>query len=273
MKGIEQMQKYVSFFRLRFLYGLQYRAAALAGIVTQFAWGALEILMFTAFYEADPSAFPMKFQELSSYIWMQQAFLALYMTWLLENEIFQAIQKGDIAYELCRPVNLYTMWFVRSTANRLSKAILRCFPILFIGILLPKPYGFTLPKDIATFFLFLITLLLALLVVVAFCMLIYVSAFYTVSAAGIRLLAVALVEFFSGAVIPLPFFPDSIRWIFELLPFGSMQNVPLRVYSGNLQGASLLRAIVLQVFWCIVLTYSGKVLMNKALKRVVVQGG
>lgn len=267
------MQKYVSFFRLRFLYGLQYRAAALAGIVTQFAWGALEILMFTAFYEAEPSAFPMKFQDLSSYIWMQQAFLALYMTWLLENDIFQAISKGDIAYELCRPVKLYNMWFARSIANRLSKAVLRCFPILFIGILLPRPYGFTWPKNIQTFFLFVVTLLLALIVVVAFCMLIYVSAFYTVSASGIRLLAVALVEFFSGAVIPLPFFPDSIRWIFELLPFGSMQNVPLRVYSGNIHGADLLRAIVLQVFWCIVLIAAGKIFMKKALNRVVVQGG
>ena len=39
--------------------GLQYRAAALAGIVTQFAWGFLEILMFRAFYRADASAFPM----------------------------------------------------------------------------------------------------------------------------------------------------------------------------------------------------------------------
>lgn len=33
------MKKYLSFFRLRFVNGIQYRAAALAGIVTQFAWG------------------------------------------------------------------------------------------------------------------------------------------------------------------------------------------------------------------------------------------
>ncbi len=43
------MNKYLSFFRLSFTMGLQYRAAALAGIVTQFAWGFLEILVFWAF--------------------------------------------------------------------------------------------------------------------------------------------------------------------------------------------------------------------------------
>ena len=75
------MKKYLSFFRLRFLHGLQYRTAAVSGIVTQFVWGAMEILLFRAFYQADPTSFPMTFQALSTYVWLQQAFLALYMAW------------------------------------------------------------------------------------------------------------------------------------------------------------------------------------------------
>ena len=38
------MKKYFSFFRLRFVMGLQYRTAALAGIFTQFFWGAMTIM-------------------------------------------------------------------------------------------------------------------------------------------------------------------------------------------------------------------------------------
>ena len=48
------MKKYLSFFRLRFSMGLQYRAAAFGGIVTQFVWGLMEIMIFRAFYRADP---------------------------------------------------------------------------------------------------------------------------------------------------------------------------------------------------------------------------
>lgn len=119
-----RVQKYLSFFRMRFVAGLQYRAAALAGIATQFAWGALTILMFKAFYEENPEAFPMTFASVTTYIWLQQAFLALFMTWFFENDIFRTITEGGIAYELCRPVDLYNMWFFRSMANRLSKALL-----------------------------------------------------------------------------------------------------------------------------------------------------
>ena len=75
------MKKYWSFFRIRFIHGLQYRAAALSGMVTQFFWGIMQILLFHAFYEASPDSFPMDFQAFSTYIWLQQAFLALFMTW------------------------------------------------------------------------------------------------------------------------------------------------------------------------------------------------
>jgi ABC-2 type transport system permease protein len=75
------MKAYKAMFRIRFINGLQYRAAALAGLSTQFAWGFMEILAFSAFYRANPGAFPMEFSHLVSYIWIQQAFLALFAVW------------------------------------------------------------------------------------------------------------------------------------------------------------------------------------------------
>lgn len=90
------MKKYLSFFRIRFLHGLQYRTAAVSGMVTQFVWGAMEILLFRAFYQADSSSFPMTFQALSTYVWLQQAFLALYMAWFWEMELFDSITTGNV---------------------------------------------------------------------------------------------------------------------------------------------------------------------------------
>jgi len=267
------MKKYLSFFRMRFIAGLQYRAAALAGIVTQFVWGIMEILLFKAFYEVNADAFPMTFEALSSYIWLQQAFLAIFMTWFLENEIFQTITEGGIAYELCRPVDIYDMWFFRSMANRLSRAVLRCMPILLFAGFLPKPYGIRLPSNLNAGFWSLITAFLGFLVVVAFCMLIYITTFFTLSPMGVRLVAVSLVEFFAGSVIPLPFLPDGIRQVVEVLPFASMQNVPLRVYSGNIMGIEIYARAGLQLFWVFALVWIGKRLTKAALKRVIVQGG
>ncbi len=267
------MKKYLSFFRLRFAMGLQYRAAALAGVATQFAWGFMEIMIFRAFYRADPASFPMSFSATVSYLWLQQAFLALFAAWMMENEIFDSIVDGNIAYELCRPVDLYNMWFSRSIATRLSRAVLRCFPILIVAAFLPKPYGITPPASPGHFLLFLVTMILGLLMTVSLCELIYILAFFTISPAGLRLMFDSAADFFAGALIPLPFFPEKMRQVMELLPFASMQNVPLRIYGGSMTGYEMQKAVFLQVFWLAAITFTGKVLCLLAQRRVTVQGG
>ena len=87
------MRKYLSFFRIRFLAGLQYRAAAWAGVATQFAWGGLTILMFRAFYQSGKNSFPMEFSDLSTYIWLQQAFLSMFASWSMENDLIAQIKE------------------------------------------------------------------------------------------------------------------------------------------------------------------------------------
>ena len=139
------MKKYISFFRIRLIAGLQYRAAAWAGIFTQAIWGLMLILMYRAFYENGSDAFPMDFGALSTYIWLQEALLTLFAAWAFDNEIFESITSGAVAYELCRPCGVYGMWFVKNMAIRLSKAALRCLPILAVAVFLPHPYAMSAP--------------------------------------------------------------------------------------------------------------------------------
>lgn len=267
------MRKYFCFFRIRFLHTLQYRSAAAAGVVTQFVWGFMELLAFRAFYAADPVAFPMEFSALAAYVWLQQAFLALFMVWLMDGDIFGAIQSGSVAYELARPLDLYGMWFVRGLASRAAKALLRSAPILLVAVLLPAPFRLTAPASVGAAIWFVAAMVLGTLCVNAFCMLIYVSAFYTINPMGIRIVAISLVEFLSGAVVPLPFLPEPMQRLLELTPFAAMQNLPLRAYSGNLAGGELMTGVLLQAVWLAAMTALGWFLLHRALRRVVVQGG
>ena len=267
------MGMYLGLFRIRFINALQYRAAALAGVSTQFAWGFMEIFAFSAFYRSNPAAFPMEFSHTVSYIWMQQAFLALFMMWFWENDIAEAVLSGSIAYELVRPMDLYGRWFCQAAANRLSRALLRCIPIFLITFFIPKPYRLSPPPDIQALSLFLISCALGLCVVVAFSMLLYISLFYTVSALGVRALFGTLADFLSGAIIPLPFFPPRVLAVVRLLPFAAMQNMPLRIYSGDIAGRDAAAGILLQVFWLIALVAAGRIAMSRSLKRVTTHGG
>jgi len=267
------MRKYFAIFRIRFVNSLQYRAAALAGLSTQFAWGFMLIFSFAAFYRTNPYAFPMEFSHTVSFIWIQQAFITLYALWLWDDDIAASITDGGIAYDLVRPVSLYAKWFSTSAARRLARAALRSVPILSVAFILPHPYRLMLPPSLFQFGLFLLSSILALGVVVAFSMLVYTSLFYTLSPMGIRIMVMVLGDFLSGAIIPLPFFPASFRAVAELLPFASMLNMPARIYSGNIAGADAFNGILLQCFWLVSLVFIGIFITRRALGKVIVQGG
>jgi len=270
---IQMLKPYVALFRIRLVNSIQYRAAALGGIFTQFAWGFMLILSFMAFYESNPDAFPMTLQQTISYIWIGQAFLALTMSWAYDYSIFDAIESGHISYDMVRPMDLYSRWFTTSTANRLAMAALRCIPILVVALILPEPFRLILPGSFSQFGLFVMTLFLGMMVAISMTMLVYVSAFFTISSAGTRMMFAIGMDFLTGGILPIPFFPAGIRRVMEVLPFGAVRDMPLRIYAGHIYGAELVQSIALQVFWLVVLVFIGRVWMHRALKHVIAQGG
>lgn len=261
------MRAYLSIFRIHFISSIQYRLAAFAGILTQFAWGSMLVLMFSAFYTSNPSAFPMGLDQVTDYIWLQQALLNLFALWIFDQNIFQTIIDGQVAYELVRPLDLYSHWFVRNLAMRFARTLLRCAPTIMIALLLPHPYGLSLTQQLP---LFMVTLVGSIILVIAFLMLIYIATFYLLSSQGIRIVVMTVGEFLTGAIIPLPFLPSALQRFLEWTPFGLMQNIPLRVYSGDITNGSV---VYLQILWIIILVLVGQWLMKDALKRLVVQGG
>ena len=267
------MRAYLTYFRMQVVNGLQYRVAALAGIFTQFFWGFMEIQLYRALYADHASAFPMALNALVSYIWLRQAFLALFNTWTFENNLFEMIRSGGIAYELCRPASLYGMWFARNAAVRVSRAALRCLPILVVASLLPAPWGMNPPGSLAAGLAFVLSLMLCLGVTVALTLIVYFSCFYTLSADGIRAILTPVSDFFAGGIIPLPFMPGWLGAILRFSPFGAMLNAPLRVYSGDIAGAALVETLILQVFWLFALGFVGWLLQHRGMRRLCVQGG
>lgn len=171
------MKKYITVFRIRFINSLQYRAAAFGEILKSFAWAFMEILAYTALYRTAGNAFPMEFSQTVSYVWMQQILFLMYSVVFGDEEIYTAIGSGSIAYELVRPMGLYGRWFSQSAANRVAFMSVNSLPVLFIAALLPKPYRMVLPQNLMQLLLFLISAVIALGVVVAFAMLMYVSLF------------------------------------------------------------------------------------------------
>jgi ABC-2 type transport system permease protein len=253
--------------------GLQYRAAAWAGAATQFFWGFMLLSIYLAFYRSGGGEPPMPWPQLASYIWLQQAFLALFGLWWQDNELLSSITNGHVAYELCRPCDLYAFWSTRLLAMRLSNVALRCLPILTVTFFLPATYRLSPPAGVAGLLLFLLSITLAALLNVAVSMFVYILTFITLSPVGSRLLIGVASEFMMGSIIPIPLMPVWIQRLLNFFPFRYISDLPLRLWSGNIYGREALFQIMVQLAWLAGLCVLGHVCFRRVCKRVVVQGG
>lgn len=267
------MKQYISFFKLKFTVGLQYRAAAIAGISTQLFFGFVNLLVYMAFYSSGSSTdVGITIEQLTTYLWLNQTFFALIYIWYRDADLIKMIRNGDIAYELCRPSNLYAMWFTRIYASKLSQALLRGIPLLIIASLLPKPYRLTYP-NIQTILIFIIALVISSLLISAIIVLIYVISCYLLDESGIFGIFSTISDILSGQAIPLALFPKFLSKIVSFLPFAYISDFAFRVFCQNITGIAIIKGFIINIVWLLIIIILGVKLTDKILKRVVVQGG
>lgn len=268
------MKVYLNLFKLKFMNQLQYRMAAIAGISTQFFFGIVYIMVYLAFYTSSKDAsLPMKWNELVCYLWLGQSLFALINPWVKDNDLLSMIKDGNIAYELCRPIDFYKKWYATMYGNRLASVTLRFLPIIIVAILLPEPYKLLPPASITSFILFLLALLISSLLITAIAMLYHSITIFTLDEKGIMSLLMVLIEIFSGGTIPLVFFPKFLKIIAYILPFRYIIDLPFRVYSGNISISSAIPSIGLSILWLIIIITIGYILSKKACNKATVQGG
>ena len=232
----------------------------------------MKILIFYAFYKSSDD-FPIKFYSCVSYIWLEQIFLNFFAFWTIRKDTFEIIENGSVVCELVKPTHLYFTLFLKDMFSRLSHTIITGPVIFLIACLLPSPFRLYLPFSFKNTLFFMFSLFFGFLIFLSIIMLVYTFSFYIPASNGIKNTFTAIVEFFSGRIIPLVFFPKELNDIMKVMPFTYIQNFCFRIYSENLCYTYILRGLLVQIFWVIALIILGNVFMNKALKRLIKQGG
>ena len=263
------MKAYRAILVSRFLTLLQYRSAALAGVGTQLFFGLVRVMIYDGFYRSSAVPQPMTIDQVITYIWLGQAMLLLAL-FDVDKDVAAMIRSGNVAYELTKPLDLYSLWFTRAASGRAAPLLLRSVPIFVIaGLFL----GLRPPASMLAGLLFVVSILDGLLLAASLVALMTISLFWTISGEGINRLAAPLIFFFSGLVIPLPLFPDWMQQLIAILPFRGLIDTPFRIYLGLLSGADAGAALAHQAVWIVAFVLVGRMILTRGLRRLVVQGG
>lgn len=267
------MKMYISYFKLRFITNLQYRADALAGTITQIFFGLIFTMIYIAFYESGGNNIPLKLQETITYVWLQQAFFALIYPYQKDQELLDIISNGNLAYELIRPQNFYFKWYIKMISKKMVATLLRFMPVLILAFLLPEPFKMTLPYSIPNFIIFVISLFLGLLLVSSLNLIVHILTMFTLDGKGSITMYGVVAETFMGSIVPLPFLPIWMQKIGNFLPFKYIGDFPFRIYSNSITLSYGYKLLIGSFIWIIILNLIGLFISKIALRKAVIQGG
>ena len=268
---------YFSLFRIKAVEGFAYRLAALSGATISIFWVLIEILVYTVFYHHSdhPTAgllAGLSLPQVTTYVWLAQI-MFLMQPMSVDNEILSKIQSGDVALELCRPLDLYYHWLAKNIAGRLAPLTLRGSILLFAGILAPSPYKISPPASITALLCYLLSLISALLLCSVYVNLICVLRLSINWGDGPTYILLLIGGVLSGTYLPLQLWPDFLQRFLLFQPFAGYLDIPLRFYLGTLPPDSLPWAIGLQIAWILIFLLLGKWLMYQRLRKIILQGG
>ncbi len=263
------MRKYFSTFFMRWKMETQYRGAALGGIVCQMVFGLILISVYRALYMGHPQSMPLS--AICTYVWLQQAFFRMLLS--SDNDLMDKIRTGGIAYELCRPVNLYGYYYARIGAMKLMGSLLRAVPMLAFASLLPQGWGLGGPASFPALLCGLMGLALGLFCMCALENITMGISMRTIDFKGFQALLNLLMATFSGNILPLTLFPDSWQQVVKLLPYAQLLDAPIRLYTGETPLHQAGEVFLIQGAWLLIFVAVGLSLWRRNTKRMIVQGG
>ncbi|WP_410497181.1 ABC-2 family transporter protein [Cellulosilyticum sp. ST5] len=183
------------------------------------------------------------------------------------------VVEGSIASNLIKPINYKVKLLFESLGGMFSQIVMPA-GFVWLGLILVNWVGKgIMPPSLSTIIFYIVSGLMSFLILFFFEFCFGMIAFYTQYVWGMAMIKNALLLFLTGQIIPIVFFPEAVRYVFDYLPFTSMNYTPVMIYLGKLQGSSLYLAMGKQIAWVILLYILSCIVWHKATKRLTVLGG
>jgi len=248
---------------------LTYRAATIAGLVTNFFFGILRAAIFIALYDLQSEVEGITIQGAITYAALGQAMIG-YLSMFSWFDLMNTVYTGDIASDLLKPMSYFSFWMAQDLGRASVNFLLR-------GVTVMIGYAFIFdlvwPRGLVNILAVAVSIVLSWLVSFSWRFLINLTSFWTPNARGILRFFFVLSWFFSGFLMPLRFFPDWVIRISYLMPFPHMLNTVVEIYLGVLDMPGIIMALANQLIWVFLLITAGQVVLRRGVHRLVILGG
>lgn len=251
-----------------------YRQAAVANAVTNTVFGFLRLFVLLAAAEALAATVGTvagySREQLATYVWVGQGLIGVIGFWGW-TELSDRVRTGDVVTDLLRPVPP-VLSYLAADLGRAGHAMLSRFVLpIVVGSL---AFALHRPTRPATYPLFALSVLLAVVISFGCRYVVNASAFWLLDSRGVVLAWTLVSGLLSGLYFPLHFLPG---WASTLLwwatPLPSLLQTPLDVAAERTAVPATLGMVGLQLGWAAVMLGVAQLVQRRGERRLVVQGG
>lgn len=266
-----KLKKYFALTRAGILESFQFRLAMLVMVAGNLLYLTVIYFLWKAIYASSGTDIVsgMTFSDTLIYLVLATAlfnFMEMYAVW----EIGRNIQSGKIVLDLLKPMpyRSYLFWSYSGTfVTQFFATFLPTFIIVCIVTGGAVPFGINL-------LYFIISVIMAIMINYSIDFMTGTICIYTESIWGINIMKQVIVLLFSGATIPLAFFPETLKRAVNYMPFQAIYNTPLSILlNGSPTVGTILPALGIQAFWCVILFVLSNLFWKLSLRKITVNGG
>ena len=263
------MRTYLPIARATFMVGMVYRFGFFFTIAGNIIYLGVAYYLWKSIYGDAKVINGLTFNQTFLYVGLGSAIFILlktYADWFIHYEI----REGIIANYLTKPIDfqIYNLFanFGSLMMNLMAITLPTAIMLVFVfKVRVPSGPGL---------FLFPFSLLLAFLISFSLDYFVGVTGFYSESVWGLSTTKEIIVTVFSGALIPLQFFPEQMQKVLYFLPFQAIYHTPLMMVTKPNQGLDVfLPMMAVQLIWAVLLFIGARLFYNQAVKVLRIAGG
>lgn len=267
------MRPYLALLKQQMRVRLQFRAALLGQVATNIFWALTRAAILRAFYTSGAGSASISLAQAVNMCWLTEICLYLMPGYLMDYSIWTQISRGEVGYDLLRPLDLYAHWYARTLAGRFSDFLLVLLPVGAAGLLMPGGLGLRLTAPPLSILAGVFTLATGMLLSCAMILVVFAACMDVHVGSGPASALMTCSQILAGSILPLQLWPDFMQGFLAFQPFASMMDLPMRFLAGSAGLSELPRVLLVQGFWFMALLALGRFWVKRNLRRMVIQGG
>lgn len=263
------IRRYIGFARCATTRRISYRGALFVSFFSNGIGAAVKLMLWFFLFTQQTIINGYTWPEMAAYLLIVLLSDAM-LSYSTERTMSERVLDGSIATDLIKPMNIQDMCLFEALGASLIETLLALPIIIALAAILGC---FSVIGGWVQVALFVLSLPLAFMVKFALAYIAGLMCFYTSNGYGVIYLRQVITDIFSGALIPLSFYPAWFQTLSSFLPFQAAVYLPAQIFLGRISGMEVARAFGIQLFWAVALWILGKLLFRFAMRKITIHGG